>query len=415
MSIFPISRWWPGLLAPAFFLLLPPGAFAEFLLIPDSHVVTPGSRIEVTLFLPNDSAGERVVDLPVRISLRPRGVANAPEVVFSPIDADQASTARIAPGGFLRKRYSATLPDGLLGNLVLDLVEFEGPPMALAIADEKAVAAHEAGAPEPPPDEQNPKVAEKQAVAAEGAGPADRDTARFLSAFSPNEPNYFSAGSSGETNAKFQVSLKFRLFNPNTKTPFLEKLYVGYSQTSIWQIGGSSAPFYDSSYRPSAFFLDDDISQWPFRKWSRLGFQAGVEHESNGKDGVDSRSMNVAYVRPTFTFPLWKDYFVSFAPKLYTYLEKEDNPDIAEYRGYGDYLINIGEVDGIQLATTFRKGTAKDPYSVQFDLSYPLKTATFGNLGGYLHLQYFEGYGESLLDYNPHVRPQFRIGLMITR
>jgi outer membrane phospholipase A len=52
---------------------------------------------------------------------------------------------------------------------------------------------------------------------------------------------------------------------------------------------------------------------------------------------------------------------------------------------------------------------------VQLDLSYPLKTATLGNLGGYLHLQYFNGYGESLLDYNRKVRPQFRIGLMITR
>jgi len=389
-------------------------ARADFLLVPETLVVTPGSPFNVTLFLPNDSAAERVVELPLRITLRARGVENAPEIVLSPVDADQPASARIAPGTFYRARYAGTLPVGLTGNLVLELVEFEGPPMALAVAIPGSAPASAATAGDAPV-EKDAKTSAKQEVAAEAAGPADRDTARFVSAFSPNEPNYFSAGSSGPTNAKFQVSLKFRLFNPDTRTPFLEKLYLGYSQTSIWQLGSSSKPFYDSSYRPSAFFLDEDVSQWPFRKSSRLGFQAGFEHESNGKDGPDSRSMNTAYVKPIFTLPLGKDYFVSFAPKLYGYLEKEDNPDIAEYRGYGDYLIRIGQVDGLQLATTFRKGTAKDPYSAQFDLSYPLKTATFGNLGGYLHLQFFDGYGESLLDYNRHVRPQFRIGLMITR
>jgi outer membrane phospholipase A len=390
-------------------------AHAEFLLVPDAAVVRPGSQISVTLFVPNDTAAERVVQVPPRINLRARGVPNAPEIVLSPVDASQPASANIAPAGFLRVKYAGTLPDGLLGNFVLELVEFEGPAMALAIADDAVVGAREAGKSEPPAEAPGPDVTREHAVAAEGAGPAASDTARFLSAFSPNEPNYFSAGSSGETNAKFQVSLKFRLFNPDTKTPFLEKLYLGYSQTSIWQLGSSSKPFYDSSYRPTAFFMDENVEQWPFRKWSRLGLQAGVEHESNGKDGVDSRSMNVAFVRPAFTFPLWKDYFVSFAPKLYTYLEKEDNPDIPDYRGYGDFVIKIGEVDGLQLSTTLRKGLSKEAYSAQFDLSYPLKTATFGNLGGYLHLQYFDGYGESLLDYNRHVRPQFRIGLMITR
>ena len=388
-------------------------ARAEFLLVPETHIIKPGSRFNVTLFLPNDSSEERVLDLPVRITLRARGVENAPEIALSPVDPDQPASTRIAPGAFYRAKYAGTLPDGLTGNLVLELVEFEGTLLALAVTDpETAVVSPAVNS---AAQEKNAKAARKQEVADAAVGPTDRDAARFASAFSPNEPNYFSAGSSGETNAKFQVSLKFRLFNPNTWTPFLEKLYLAYSQTSIWALGTSSKPFYDSSYRPSAFFLDDDVSQWPFRNWSRLGFQAGFEHESNGKDAADSRSINTIFVRPTFTLPFWNDYFVSIAPKLYDYVEKEDNPDIAEYRGHGDYLIKVGKVDGLQLATTLRKGTSKDPYSAQFDLSYPLKTATFGNLGGYLHLQFFDGYGESLLDYNRHVRPQFRIGLMITR
>jgi outer membrane phospholipase A len=62
-----------------------------------------------------------------------------------------------------------------------------------------------------------------------------------------------------------------------------------------------------------------------------------------------------------------------------------------------------------------RKGTRSDAYCYLLDASYPLKKPTFGNLGGYLHLQYFSGYGESLLDYNVRLRPQFRVGLMITR
>ena len=402
--------------ALAVFLMLWLGtgvARAEFLLVPETHIIKPGSRFNVTLFLPNDSSEERVLDLPVRITLRARGVENAPEIALSPVDPDQPASTRIAPGAFYRAKYAGTLPDGLTGNLVLELVEFEGTLLALAVTDPETAVVSPATT--SAAQERNAKKARKQEVADAAVGPTDRDAARFASAFSPNEPNYFSAGSSGETNAKFQVSLKFRLFNPDTRTPFLEKLYLAYSQTSIWALGTSSKPFYDSSYRPSAFFLDDDVSRWPFRNWSRLGFQAGLEHESNGKDAADSRSMNTIFVRPTFTLPFWKDYFVSFAPKLYDYIEKEDNPDIAEYRGHGDYLIKVGKVDGLQLATTLRKGTSKNPYSAQFDLSYPLKTATFGNLGGYLHLQFFEGYGESLLDYNRHVRPQFRIGLMITR
>jgi outer membrane phospholipase A len=381
---------------------------AEYLLIPDSRMVAAGGLIEVTLFVPNDSSAEDLaVDLPARLTLRTRGVAAAPDVVLKP-DESQQMQVRIKPGAFLRARYSGRLPEGLVGNLVLEPVDFEGSSLG--------ISASESGGAKPAPKEQpEPSDPSKVDAASSALGPSDRDKARFVTAFSPYEPNYFAAGSSGPTNAKFQVSLKFRLFNPETQTPFLEKLYIAYSQTSIWAIGSSSKPFYDSSYRPSVFFLDEDVSLWPFRKWSRLGFQAGLEHESNGKDGTASRSIIIGYVRPTFALPFADRYFVSISPKIYSYIEKQDNPDIPYYRGYSDVLVKVGETDGIQLATTLRKGTGQDPYSVQLDLSFPLSTPTLGNLGGYLHLQYFDGYGESLLDYNRKVRPQFRIGLMITR
>jgi len=381
---------------------------AELLLIPATSVVADGGLIEVTLVVPNDSSKEELaVDLPARLTLRTRGVPAAPDIVLTP-DESQPMQVRIKPGAFLRARYSGSLPEGLAGNLVLEPVDFEGSSLGISVT--------ESGVAKPTlTDQPAPSGNAKVGAASAAVGLSDRDTARFMTAFSPYEPNYIIAGSSGPTTAKFQVSMKFRLFNPDSKPPFLDKLYLAYSQTSIWDIGSSSSPFYDTNYRPSFFFLDEDISRWPYRNSSRFGFQAGFEHESNGQEGTASRSLNIAYVRPTFTLPFGDRHFVSISPKIYTYFAEDDNPDIAYYRGYCDFLVKAGAPDGIQLATTLRKGTGSDPYSVQLDFSYPLKTATLGNLGGYLHLQYFDGYGETLLDYNRKVQPQFRIGLMITR
>lgn len=396
-------------------LLLSAAARAELVLMPVTTTVAPGGRIEVMLFLPNDSAESRAFDLPVRLTLRVQGTgataipetaaseiavsgtmgpeSEAPViVVLEPVEV-QAAQVHITPGGFHRALYAGNLPPTLAGDIVLWPVDFDGSAVVIHVPAPQAAI-------QPEPETALP--------------PQDPDAARFATAFSPFEPNYIVAGSRGPTTARFQVSLKFRLFNPDTKTAFLERLYLGYSQTSIWNLSATSKPFYDSSYRPSFFYFDDKITQWPFRR-SRLGLQAGYEHESNGKDGADSRSVDIAYVKPTFTFPMSGNYYVSFAPKVYQYVDREDNPDIAEYRGYGDYILKIGETDGWQFTSTTRVGTRSGVYSFQLDVSYPLRRPTLGNLGGYLHLQYFNGYGESLLDYNQRSSPQIRFGLMITR
>lgn len=379
--------------------------------MPVTSTVAQGGRIEVVLFLPNDSAEPRAFDLPARLTLTVKGAgadADAPANAASEIEASEIAVSeivvlepvetqvqqiQIAPGGFHRALYAGTLPATLAGEITLRPVDFEGSVVLVHVLAPKAAESPPAEAPLPP---------------------LDPDAARFASAFSPYEPNYFSVGSRGPTNARFQVSLKFRLFNPDTKTPFLERLYIGYSQTSIWNLSETSKPFYDSSYRPSFFYLDDAVSQWPFQR-SRLGMQTGYEHESNGKEGFDSRSVDIAYIKPIFTLPISGNYYVSFAPKIYAYLDRDDNPDIAEYRGYVDHIIKIGETDGWQFASTIRDGTRSGVYSYLLDVSYPLRRPTLGNLGGYLHVQYFNGYGESLLDYNQRFPPQFRIGLMITR
>lgn len=47
------------------------------------------------------------------------------------------------------------------------------------------------------------------------------------------------------------------------------------------------------------------------------------------------------------------------------------------------------------------------------DLSQRTRALTLGPISGYLHLQYFNGYGEDILDYSRRRRSQLRIGFAI--
>ncbi|MBI4756898.1 MAG: phospholipase A [Betaproteobacteria bacterium] len=51
----------------------------------------------------------------------------------------------------------------------------------------------------------------------------------------------------------------------------------------------------------------------------------------------------------------------------------------------------------------------------QADLSYRLKRSLFSDVGGFFHIQYFTGYGESLLDYDQRRHPQLRFGFSVVR
>jgi outer membrane phospholipase A len=364
----------------ALLLAAAPVRALELSLAPVEREIAAGAAFSVVLTAANDGADTVEYAPPPRLDLRVI-VGDSEQTASLVAAVDAARPVSIPPGGFARVVYTGPAPSGLIGDIVLRPVNLQANAVAIHLL--------------------------------RGAEPAN-EVSRLTSALSAYEPIYFSIGSRGNTNARFQISLKFRVFNPETRTPFLEKLYLAYSQTSLWDLESSSKPFRDSSYRPSVFFLDDNVSQWPLAH-SRLGFQAGLEHESNGKDGAFSRSINTAFVRPALTFPLGGDYQLTLAPKIYHYIDKDENPDIDDYRGNVDFLVRLGREDGWQLDTTLRRGRTSSSGSVQVDASYPLRIATFGNLGGYLHLQYFNGYGESLVDYNVKLRSQFRIGLMVTR
>jgi outer membrane phospholipase A len=235
-------------------------------------------------------------------------------------------------------------------------------------------------------------------------------------AVSVYEPVYVIVGGDDGLNAKFQISFRYRLFDGQgalaSRLPWIDDLYLSFSQTSLWDLNELSKPFKDSSYRPRLFFANYDLGRRLDGRL-RLGVEAGVGHESNGKDGDASRSFNMFYVRPTLSFGDPDGFNAYVAPLIHNYVAQDENPDIADYRGYVDWLIGAGSKGGLNFWATLRKGKRSSYGSTELNLSYPLSKLSGGDLTGWLMLQYFGGYGESLLDYDKKLDSQLRLGIAV--
>ncbi len=249
-----------------------------------------------------------------------------------------------------------------------------------------------------------------------GASSSDRVISMLVPedepALSVNDPMYFVVGNGAV--ARFQFSFKYRMFDPDSRpvawfSP-LANLHFGYTQTSMWDLGSESKPFRDTSYRPSLFWQGTTY---------RDGFKpdlirAGFEHESNGRAGADSRSINIFFLEPGWVNRLSNGRIVGFASKFYAYQDKSDNPDIQRYRGFADWEFGVGREDGAVWMAKLRSGTGGYS-SAQVEFSYPLRDPLFARAGGFVYVQMFNGYGETLLDYNRKQSTQLRIGFAIVR
>lgn len=305
---------------------------------------------------------------------------------------------RPASAGGMRRDYEAEWPLDLVGAATL-VLPGRSSSRLLLVADDKPWA---------PGEDPVARMA--------GAPYGTTETPRG-SALTFHEPMYFLVGANGGANARFQLSFKYRMFDKDgvvaQTLPVIGGLYFGYTQTSLWDLSQGSAPFRDTSYRPSLFYQWDAIQT--SGKSDRRILQAGLEHESNGKDGDKSRSINTAFARLDWRTAVDEDgHYFGVIPKVWAYLEKEDNPDIQRYRGYGELALRYGKDEGWVGQVALRRGTGGRG-STQADLSHPLSTRILSDTGAFLHFQYFDGYGETLLDYNQTRLPQLRVGISIVR
>ena len=410
--------------AVALCLALSTPARADLSLLQPPRALTGGAPLQLTLLATQDAPGRKTIKLPDEIVVRISNDDFKPTLLHLKRAAIAPAEVTLANGQFRRITYSAALPKELRGTVRLEPIDWDASTTTLVL--DRAAPAEPMVAAAPLPASNGDAAVGGTAASASAASASGSPASASADTIAPttdtefarissNEPMYFAIGKNGDTNARFQLSFKFHILKPDNPASksFLDNLYFGYTQLSIWDLEAQSAPFRDSNYRPSLFYYIPDTgvrAGW----FSSLGVAAGIEHESNGKAGSDSRSINMVFVKPILTFGNPSEYHWTVAPKLYAYVEKNDNPDIQNYRGYMDLLVLWGKPNGWQVGATLRKGMKRNYGSVDVQVTYPLGKLIPGT-GGYIWLGYFTGYGEDLLDYNRHSPSQVRIGYSVFR
>src|SRR5690349_14000038 len=257
-----------------------------------------------------------------------------------------------------------------------------------------------------------------QAPATQPTGALDRFESRRMlgQRLAVYEPIYI-IGGGDSPEVKFQLSFKYRLagFGSGPKEDPSHSIQFAYTQRSLWDVGSKSSPFYDTSYIPELMY------QWITTKaepassslaW--LGLQAGVRHESNGQADPGSRSLNEAWLRALFTMGRLDGWHVVLVPEAFDYIGGlTDNPDLERYRGNVELRAGIARADRESLLFTWVPGKDSSKGSRQLELTFPVRIPAIG-FGTYLMIQYFDGYGESLLSYNER-SSSLRIGFALVR
>jgi outer membrane phospholipase A len=359
-------------------------------LLAPTESVQPAREVRISLLVANLSPTTVAYELPGVLAGR-----LVSERQSWPVELQGAvvERAQLVAGGAVRRDFILRLPPDARGRLVL---EIERPAPARCVLDVYASVPGLAGAtPAAPP-----------VLAGSFAQPVAAQIERTVEGrFSTHEPIYFIYGRDAP-GAKFQFSFKYRLLSDSgvlgAGVPALRGLHLAYTQRSLWDIQAKSSPFFDTSYMPelvgewqAARSLNPGPVQW-------LGQQLSLLHESNGRGGPTSRSVNVVYYRPGVVIGDVDGWNLILSPKFYVYVgDLSNNPDISKYRGYGEFRAAFGKNERFGLSFTGRLGEHFDKGSMQFDLTLPLRSRLF-DFASYFMVQYFDGYGESLLDYNQH-------------
>ncbi|WP_166839375.1 phospholipase A [Rheinheimera pleomorphica] len=206
--------------------------------------------------------------------------------------------------------------------------------------------------------------------------------------------------------AKFQLSLKTpvwsKIYNDNGY------LFFAFTQQAYWQAYNSdiSSPFRETNYEPELILLLPHYKNYEEAASRIIGIS--LSHQSNGRAGELSRSWNRLKLSWVTSIG---NVFINFEP-WYRFKEKrkdapsdpegDDNPDITKYMGWFELSAAYKDEDATWRMMVRNNLRSDNKGAIRLSYSRPF------NKHVRFYAELFNGYGESLIDYNRSVT---RVGI----
>lgn len=203
------------------------------------------------------------------------------------------------------------------------------------------------------------------------------------------------------TNIKFQISFAQRL--TRSTLPGGTYLFLFYTQKCFWNVLQKSMPMTDLNFNPGI-----GLTKPLFVRNRYVGkVTLTAEHESNGRDGVASRSWNKLSLGGNIVIDPQVNVHAKFWLPI---IDGGENRDILDYCGIyqmGASFTTLNQRLGLAVTLVKRRGW-KLNYNTILELNYRI----FKRDNQYLFMQYYNGYGEGLLAFK-EFHSQLRVGIVI--